>query len=251
MSKPNMLMFTTNVQNRSMNTDAVLPDSGINYPDQLWNISMGLMYMRQLENGWTAGGGVNIGSASDHPFATGDQITVGMNAMLRKPQGEHNAWLFMLMYSPFSEIQFPIPGIAFNYNPSDQLHINIGLPFQVTYKPDDYWTFEASYMLIHTIHAKIKYKFSDSLSLFAGYDWSSEVYSLTENTNDDEHFYMYDQRASVGLESPITKWCKATLSGGYVFDRYSYQGKQWDSTQYDRVEMDPGAFMSLNLSFRR
>jgi hypothetical protein len=249
-SQPNSLMIMTHLQNRTINTGAVMPDSGMDYPDQLWDISMGLMFMRQMVNGWMACGGINIGSASDHPFATINQMNIGMNAMLRVPQGERNAWMFMVMYSPLSEISFPIPGVSFSYNPSEQFHFNIGLPFQVSYRPDEHWSFEASYMLIHTIHAKAAYRFTEWLSMFAGYDWSNEVYTLSENSDNKERFYMYDQRVSMGLESPIAKWGRIALTGGYVFNRYSYQGKQWDSSQFDRVDMDPGAFMSLNFSFR-
>ena len=67
-------------------------------------INLGLRYNRQLDNGWIAGGGVSIGSASDHPFAGIHEIYVGLNAMLRIPQGEHNAWIFTLMYSPIDEL---------------------------------------------------------------------------------------------------------------------------------------------------
>ena len=59
-------------------------------------------------------------------------MNVSMNGMLRIPQGEHNAWLFTLMYSPTSQLNFPIPGVAYSWNPSPQFHANIGLPLQMT-----------------------------------------------------------------------------------------------------------------------
>ena len=66
-------------------------------PSELWGVNLGLRYNRQLDDGWITGGGVSIGSASDHPFAGIHEMNVGMNAMLRIPQGEHNAWLFTLV----------------------------------------------------------------------------------------------------------------------------------------------------------
>jgi len=51
-----------------------------------------------------------------------------------------------------------IPGVAYFYAPSDNFHMNIGLPFSMMYRPIDRLTLEASYMPIHTIHAKAKYK---------------------------------------------------------------------------------------------
>ena len=251
MDGPNMLMATSKVSNRLINTDAILPDSHQPYPSELWNAQVGLMYMRQLDGDRMIGGGVSVGSACDHPFASIDEMNVSMNAMYRMPSGEHNAWMFMLMYAPMGEIQFPIPGVSYSYNPSDQLHMNIGLPFAINYKLNDQWSFEASYMLIHTIHAKASYKLTERVSIFGGYDWANEVYQLEDRTNDKDRFFLYDQRVTLGVETPVTSWLTAQLSGGYAFSRYSYTGQQWDSTNTNRVDMEPGPFLSLSVSLRR
>ena len=95
---PNTLLATGRVSNRLIDTDAILPDSRKPYPSELWNAQMGLMYLRNLNDDRMIGGGVNVGSASDHPFASLREMNVSMNAMYRLPSGEHNAWLFMLMY---------------------------------------------------------------------------------------------------------------------------------------------------------
>ena len=108
------LSLSGGVGNRLIETDAVLPDTGQPIPSDLWNVHLGLRYSRLLDNGWMAGGGVSVGSASDYPFAGIREMYVGMNAMLRIPQGEHNAWMFSLMYSPTGELNFPVPGVAFN-----------------------------------------------------------------------------------------------------------------------------------------
>ena len=101
---------------------------------------------------------MSVGSASDHPFATIHELDIGMNAMLRIPEGDHNAWVFTLMYSPMSELNFPIPGVAFSFNPSPDFHANIGLPFSVMWRPTDDWQFQASYMLIRTVHLKAQFR---------------------------------------------------------------------------------------------
>jgi hypothetical protein len=90
----NALSLTGGVRNELIETEAVLPGVGQPVPSDLWGVNLGLPYNRQLDDGWIAGGGVSIGSASDHPFANIHEINIGMNALLRIPQGEHNAWLF-------------------------------------------------------------------------------------------------------------------------------------------------------------
>ena len=94
---PNRLMITAGVHNRLIDTDAILPDSHQPYPSELWNVQAGLMYLRQLGGDRMLGGGVSVGSASDHPFASIGVMNVSMNAMYRIPSGERNAWMFMLL----------------------------------------------------------------------------------------------------------------------------------------------------------
>lgn len=250
-SQPNMLMLTAGVQNRLIDTDAIMPDSHQPYPSELWNAQAGLMYMRQMSGDRMLGGGVSIGSASDHPFASIREMNVSSYAMYRIPSGERNAWMFMVMYSPTGELQFPIPGVSYNYNPSDQFQANIGLPFMICYKPTDRWTLSASYMLIHTIHAKATYKIADRVNAFAGYDWSNEVYQLRDRIEEKDRFFFYDQRAKLGLDFPIRSWLSTEVVGGYAFNRYSFSGQQWDSVERDRVEVEPGPFMSLRACLRR
>jgi hypothetical protein len=246
----NALSISGGVRNRLIETNAILPDTGQAIPSDLWSVHLGLRYARQLENGWTAGGGVSIGSASDHPFASIREMNVSMNAMLRMPQGEHNAWLFSLMYSPTGELNFPVPGVAFSWNPSPQFHANIGLPFQVTWRPTDEWQFQASYMLIHTIHLKAQYRFTDRWSAFAAYDWSNEAYSLLDRPEDNDRFFIYDQRVSMGLQARLFRHWTASVSAGYVFDRYLFEGTSFSSSSSNRVNLGDGPFASLNLGVR-
>ena len=106
-------------------------------------------------------------------------------------------------------------------------------------------------MLIHTIHAKASYKIAERVNAFAGYDWSNEVYTLEDRVVDSDRFFLYDQRVTLGLDFPVTSWLSAELVGGYAFNRFSFSGSQWDSVGTDRVDIDPGPFMSFGVSVRR
>jgi hypothetical protein len=245
------VMVTAAVRNRRIDTDATLPDSHEAYPSELWNIQAGAMYRAQLDGDRMIGGGVSLGSASDDPFTSLQDSYVNLNAMYRTPSGEHNAWMFMLMYSPLSEIPYPLPLVSYSYNPSDQLHANIGLPFMLSYKPTDRWRFDASYMLINAIHAKATYRITNRASLFSAFDSLNEAYRLRDRISNDDMFFLCSQRARIGLSLPLTKLLTAEIAGGYAFKRYSFTGQQWDSTGTDRVDLEPGPFVSLSMSLRR
>jgi hypothetical protein len=244
------LSITAGVRNRLIETDAILPDTGQAYPADLWDVHTGLNYMQKLENGWMAGGGVSVGSASDHPFASIREMNASMMAMLRVPQGEHNAWMFSLVYAPTGELNFPIPMVAFSYNPSPEFHANIGLPLMVMWRPTEHWQFQASYMLIRTIHLKALYHFTHNLSAFAAYDYSSEAYTLLDRPDLNDRFFMYDQRVSLGLQTSFDRQWTASVAAGFLFDRYSFEGTSFASGGFDRVNLGDGPFASLNLGVR-
>src|SRR5262249_6539956 len=108
------------------------------FPDDLWNVHVGTSYRHLFSNGWVGGGNVTVGSASDKPFHSFDEMVVGASSFLRVPQGEHNAWLFSLNYSTNREFLngIPLPGAAYFYAPTDWFQATIGLPFaSMTIRP--------------------------------------------------------------------------------------------------------------------
>ena len=127
----------------------------------------------------------------------------------------------------------------------------IGLPFQVTWRPSEQWQFQASYMLIHTIHLKAQYRFTERLIGFAAYDWSNEAYALLDRPEENDRFFIYDQRVSMGLQARLFGKWTASLAAGFVFDRYMFEGTSlFSSGSSDRVNLGDGPFVSLNLGTR-
>jgi hypothetical protein len=233
------------VRDELFHTHAVLPTTGQPFPDDLWNVRLGASYRHDFENGWTAGGSANVGSASDRPFHGIDEMTAGVNAFLRVPSGEHNAWLFSLAYSPTSELPFPIPGVAFLYQPSDRFRANLGLPFQLRYRPLDDLTLDFSYMLLRTVHARATYRLCDLLWAYGGFDWSNESYFLADRPDTRDRFFSYDKRLSGGVEVPLGGHVLLGLAGGYVFDRFYFEGRSYSDRHFNRVDVAPGPFLSF------
>jgi hypothetical protein len=241
----NFVSLSANVRGESFFTHAVLPDTGRPFPDELWSVRFGTSYSHHFENGWTAGAGISVGSSSDELFHSTREMEIGANAFLIVPQGEHNAWLFTLMYSPTSELAFPIPGVAYLWQPSDRLRVNVGLPFQVMYRPIDEMTLDFSYMLLRTVHARATYHVTPRIGVYTGYDWSNESYFLEDRQDMNERFFSYDQRVSVGVQAKITPNFLLELSGGYDFDRFYFAGSSYSDRNTDRVDVNPGPFIGL------
>src|SRR5262249_48976655 len=149
------------------------------------------------------------------------------NLFLRIPQGERNAWLFTLNYSVTGELNIPIPGVAFLWWPSDNLRVNIGLPFQVMYRPFDDLILDASYMLISNVRARATYHVCKTMFVYAGYDYENESFFLVDRPDVHDRFFSYDQRVSAGVRGRVNRWVLYDFSGGFVFDRFYFEGKRF------------------------
>jgi hypothetical protein len=246
----NELSFSARLRSDVQPSEAIFPISGIRLPEELWNIGVGGTYRHRFANDWIAGGSLLVGSASDKPFHGWDEMNIGLNTFLRVPQGEHNAWLFTLSYSPTAQIGFPLPGVAFNWVPSDQFRANIGLPLQLMWRPADDWTLDFSYMLLTSIHARATYRCWGPIRLYAGYDWENEAYLPVDRPEVKDRLFIYDMKLSVGAQAQVGSHWSFDLSSGYIFDRFYSLGTSSALSSSDRIHVNPGPFLALDARLR-
>jgi hypothetical protein len=247
----NEVSALAHVRSEFFQTQAILPNTRQPFPDDLWNIRLGATYRHQCDNGWMAGGGLAVGSASDQPFSTINEMTLGVNGFLRVPQGEHNAWIFTINYSPTSEIAYPIPGVAYFYAPSTEFQALIGFPFaSITYRPVEDVTLQLSYALVRTVHAKATYRICGPFRIFAGFDWDNESYFLADRLDEQARFFYYEKRASAGVEYRMGPHVSLDLSGGYGFDRFYFEGKSYSDRNFNRVNVGDGPYVAFQARIR-
>ena len=169
-------------------------------------------------------------------------MTGGVNATLRIPQGEHNAWLFSLAYSPTGELAFPIPGVAFLWQPSDTFRMNVGLPFLLMWRPLEDLQIDLSYMLLTTVHAKATYRVCQSVRVYTGFDWQGESYFLADRPVEKDRFFYYDMRLSNGAIWNLSRSVALDFSAGYVFNRYYFEGQNFSDNNFNRVNVGNGPY---------
>jgi hypothetical protein len=244
------LSVNAHVRAEFFTTDAVLLDTMQPFPDELWNVHFGASYRHLFDNGWIAGGSVSVGSASDKPFHSINEMTAGVNAFLRIPSGEHNAWLFTLSYSPTSELAFPLPGVAYLWQPSPDFRAFIGLPFSLMWRPIDDLTLDLSYMLVRTVHARATYRVCKPARVYVAFDWSNEAYFLAGRANDEDRFFYYDKRLSAGVLFNLGPAASLDLSAGYVFDRFYFEGRSYNDRNFDRIDVGNGPFLAVRVGVR-
>jgi len=233
-------------------TTAILPDSKLPVPNQLWLVETGFFHLRPLANGAAMGGTFLFGSASDRPYAAGRDLTLMAVAFYNRPAAnDRDEWNFSIAYSPTAELPYPLPGIAYVWRPSDTLEAKIGLPASIEYRPDDNWTFTANYFPLVNFVSTARRRLSERLALLAYYRTDTQTFFLADRLMNSERCYVFDQRVAAGLEQTIGRGFSLEFTSSYVFDRSLFQGTNFTSGRTDVVAFDPGLGMSLQLLWRR
>jgi len=239
---------------QNYDTRARLPDSGQRLPEELYDARAGLSYRHTVANQWTLGGSLTVGSASDKPFQSEDELIVHATGLLRVPSGARDAWLFSLTYASDVEIlhmrHIPIPGVAYLYWPSDTFKAVIGFPFtSVEYKPFKPLTLEASYFPVRTVRARATYVIFAPLRVFLGFDSDHDNYYLADRGDKDDKLFYYEKRVTGGMRFDL-RHVGIELTGGYVFDRYYFEGERYSERNENRFNVHDGTFVAARLSFR-
>jgi hypothetical protein len=235
---------------KNMDTEAIFPATGIKLPDNLYSINIGPSYRRQFANGWTGGALFMVGSASDKLFHSKHEISLRGDLFLKVPTTEKNAWLFFLDYSNRREFlqQIPIPGAAYWYEPSKTFRAIIGAPISaIRYKPFDSLTLEASYFFIRTVSATATYEMNKKLSLYGTFDWNNELYLRAERENNRHRLFYYDKTLSAGLKFKPWQYVTIDISGGYSFDRFFFEAKEYDNRNDNKIDIGNGPFASAKV----
>jgi hypothetical protein len=101
------------------------------------------------------------------------------------------------------------------------------------------------------VNAVARRRLAEGLSFLAFYRTDTEIYFLADRLQDDERFYVFDQRAAVGLERVLGRGFAVEAMVSYLFDRTLFQGTNFSSGRTDVVRYDPGLGLSLQVLWRR
>ena len=244
--------LAADVSLQDLDTHAILPDTRERFPGELWDVRAGASYRHQFENGWIGGASLTVGSASDKPFASENEMIVRALGLLRVPHGDRNAWLFSLVYASDQEFLggVPIPGIAYLYAPSDRFKAVIGVPFtSIEFRPLDALTLEAQYFPLRRVRARATYQLFRPLRLYAGFDWDNDHYFRADRQDKDDQLFYYEKRLTAGVRFDL-RHVGFRLSGGYAFDRFYFEGESYSDRHHNRIDIDAGPFVAAQVSVR-
>ncbi len=242
-----------NLRVQDAGTAAVLPDTRESFPDELWDIRLGGQYRQRFDNGWIGGIALGFGSASDKPFASWDEIFLDVNLFARIPAGGRNAWLLFLNYSKTREFlpNVPLPGVGYWYEPNDQARLVVGIPFAfLNLRPVKEVSFSFSYFFVRSVRARVTYSPLGFLRLYGNFEWRNESYYRAERQDDKDRLFYYEKQISAGIQAFLNHHVSLDLSGGFAFDRFYFEGRDYQDRDQNRVSIGNGPFVALRAGAR-
>jgi hypothetical protein len=237
------------IHNSYFYTNAVMPTSGRAFPTTWWDIEAGMAYSHKWDNGWTTGATVSVGSASDRPFSQGNVLVASVAMYNAFPTIGQDAWLLGFSYSPTSDFPYPLPIVSYYWKPSDDVEVNLGVPFFVKWRFLPEFTFDALYIPIRTLSAKVTWQPEDysAVRVYGAFDWANDSAFLADRTENRDHFYSFEKRLAGGVQFDLIWRLRLDISAGYAFDRFFFEGKQYSDRNKDRINVGAGAFGALQL----
>jgi hypothetical protein len=246
--------FSGQVLYQDVDTTARFPESGGRFPSELWDANASISYRHKFDNSWTAGLSLKVGSASDEPFNSVDEMYFRLVALLRVPQGERNSWIFTLIYASDEDVfgqSLPIPGIAYGWNPSDTFQAVIGFPFSmIRYKPFENLTLEAEYYPFWTVRSRATWEIFKPLRAYAGFQWDSDHFYLADRGDKQDKLFYREMRLYAGIRFDL-RYVGVEVTGGYAFNRFYFEGEGYPDRHENRIDVGAAPFIvgKLNLRF--
>jgi hypothetical protein len=241
------------IRNQEFATGAILPDTHEPFPDELWNIRFGTGYRHRFESGWIAGLDVSVGSPSDEPFASIDEMDINATATLRIPARDKDAWIFFLNYGSNREFlpHIPIPGVGYAWEPSDQLSAIVTTgALSLTYRPIEKLTVSALYVAVRTVDVRLTYQLFRPVRVWIGFDWTNERYLRAERADPDDRLFYYEKRVRAGAIIGLARWLFTDVTVGYSFDRFYFEGESYSDRDQNRIDVGSGPFAQFRVGAR-
>ena len=235
-----------------INTGGRLPVSGDRFPQNLWDINVGVSHRRRLDDNWVVGISTGIGSASDEPFAGSGETTSTTMGFVRIPAADRDAWFVMLGFrTELDALRGAplLPGVAYHWVQDQKFQALIGLPYTwVQYSPVEPLKLSAL-AGIDRAQAKCSYSLVEKLDLYAGYDWNTRRFVRHDRRDSNERLFFYGQSVSTGLRWNLGQDIWLDLSGGYAFDRFFFEGKRYNNRHGRRFRIGDAPFAALRLEW--
>lgn len=222
-------------------------DDGSSTPRELHRVEIGGQYTRTTQAGKLYGGRLSVGSASDRPFYSKDEMAYNLNGFYTANTNGDNHWIWTVFLSNNNPVAnfIPIPGFIYLYKKDGFIGM-FGLPFfNMQWTPKEPWVLSISSFLTN-LNAEVAYGFRDRVQAFAGFAISQQSFLREGREENTDRLFFNEKKIFTGVKSPYTKEVSLEFQTGLSFDRSLKEGKRFNDTH---LEADLGRSWFLSLGF--
>lgn len=233
-------------------SNALLPTDRVRFPRAFWDAQAGGGYVHQFGGGWSAGGALNFGTASDRPFHSLAEATLSALAFVRMPDGDRNGVLFYVVSTSNGQLgrNIPVPGVAYEYH-SQRLTAIVGFPFvNIDYRPTTELQFEFNYAALTDVVARASYHFTDHARAFTAFEWTNQSWFRAGRRNKNVQTFLYQKLLEGGFGWQASQRIDFRFTGGYAFDRFFVENRGLSFRGRNRLDLAPGPFVAAQLEFK-
>lgn len=236
--------YYANTNNRAFLAESMAP-----IPRDLYDFAIGGMYRQTIREDWRIGGTLRVGSASDKPFNSIDEMYARGIGFLQVPHLEYTAWVFFLGLNTDWELPV-VPGIGYQFPVSRRAIAIVGIPVmgaggQLT----DRIGFNVVYWPIRNLQANINFQVTEWARPYLGYRWRGRYFSRADRPDDDDRLLLEDMRAFVGTVFQLTERWTLDVQGGYVFNRQIGEGDDLSDRDDNNVHIDDTLYGQVGFGF--
>lgn len=222
-------------------------DNGQNAPQELHRIEAGGQYTRTTKDG-LFGGKLSVGSASDRPFHSKDEMAYSLNGFYTANTTGDRLWIWTVFLSNNNPVAnfVPIPGFIYLYKEEGFTGM-FGLPFlSIQWTPKEPWVFSVSSFLTN-LNTEVAYGFRDQLQVFTGFAISQQSFLREGREDSTDRLFFNEKRIFTGVKSPYTKEVSLEFQTGLSFDRSLKEGRRFNDTHLE-ADLGRSWFVSLGMN---
>lgn len=219
----------------------------------LWSPDLGVGFQKNLAERESIGGTFSVGSPSNEPFSSWQEVKVQLNLFYLKPANATDSWLFGLNYSNRRGFlqNIPIPGFAYFMTSEDRKWMaSLGIPTFLNWNFTGHWWVKASVLLPPVASLELSQTQLKPVRLYGVLQWAYQDYLISHRSNSREQFFFEQKKAALGVSTPLNRVLAIDLSGGYLFGRRTFTAESFFKSKRDLSDRSASGFGALALSAR-
>lgn len=224
-------------------------DDGQKTPRELHRVDLGAQYSSTLKNKAFFGLRGTIGSASDKPFYSKDEVTFSLSTFYTKPGEGRGQWIYSVFLSNNNSLAnyIPIPGFIYLYRNQGFTGM-FGLPFfSMQWTPKAPWILSMSFFITN-FNSEIAYGLRDKFQTFAGFAISQQNFLRADREEKTDRLFFNEKKVFLGARSPLTNAISTELQTGLSFDRKLKEGESFNDTHLE-ADLGRSWYISMNWNF--